>query len=55
MEFCIPLTLNANCTEEKSKYNPHMNTDTVLRWLQPATDLSGLRVWDLFNDVSVLV
>ena len=36
---CILLTMNANVPEKKTKYNPRLNRDTVLGWLQPTPEM----------------
>ena len=45
--------MNAKCAGGKRKYNPCLNTDTVLWWLQPTPEMGqDLRVWDLCIDYS---
>ena len=38
-DSCIPLTLNVNCAVDKIKYDPRLNTVTVLWWLQPTPEM----------------
>ena len=33
------LTSNVHVPEKKNKYNPRLNTDTVLWWLQPTPEM----------------